>query len=124
MAGHDFGGPVSPLPRQVNGKIDARLIARRPNIEPDRRQAIPRRSIVGPGDSWSGPRIRAHRAAIPSRASASSTRKTVTRNETRTIGSGVASEALNAIDMARPVVTTAQLVVASRRVRQILLRYI
>jgi hypothetical protein len=51
-------------------------------------------------------------------------RKTVTRNETRTVGSGVASGALNAIDMALPVVTTAQLLAASRRVRQILLRYI
>ncbi len=46
----------------------------------------------------------------------------LTGNETRTIGSDVASAALKAIDIALPRVTTAQLLVASSRVRQILLR--
>src|ERR1700674_3374194 len=43
---------------------------------------------------------------------------------TRTSGSGELPGLLNATERAMPVVATAQLVVASRRVRQILLRYI
>src|SRR6476659_172852 len=43
---------------------------------------------------------------------------------TRTSGSGEFAGLLNATESAMPVVATAQLVVASRRVRQILLRYI
>src|ERR1700732_3350056 len=43
---------------------------------------------------------------------------------TRTSGSGELPGLLNATERAMPVVATAQLVVASRRGRQILLRYI
>src|SRR5215472_16552762 len=45
-------------------------------------------------------------------------------NATRTSGNGELLALLNATESAIPVVATAQLVVASRRVRQTLLRYI
>src|SRR6266436_1934003 len=52
------------------------------------------------------------------------TRNTRDINATRTSGSGELPALLKETERAIPVVATAQLVVASRRVRQILLRYI
>jgi hypothetical protein len=53
---------------------------------------------------------------------ASMQRNTATRSPTRTSGRGEAVGLLKVSDSAIPVVTTAQLVVASRRVRQTVLR--
>ena len=50
-------------------------------------------------------------------------RKVVTRRPTSTSGKGDAVSLLNVSDNAMPVVSTAQFVVVSRRVRQTVLRY-
>jgi hypothetical protein len=67
--------------------------------------------------------MRAHAPKIKEAVRASMNKKVVTKSPTSTSGKGDAGSLLNVSDSAIPVVRTAQLVVASRRVRQTVLRY-
>ena len=62
-------------------------------------------------------------AVVMAKPAAHCLKKVVTNSPTSTSGRGDADSLLNVSDSAIPVVRTAQLVVASRRVRHTVLRY-